>query len=399
MRYILLASVVLASCASAHPAVLSSGAAKYVKQCSDQTNVVLMHAKCPVPTPTPTPVPAPTPAPTGWLPSPSLTGLAPIDDTLSTSALLPEPIPASGAPDIMGAFRFICNAGQVLKDDPIVYPGQSGKSHLHQFYGNVLANANSTYESLRTTGDTTCMTVAFNRSAYWMPAMLDGLGDVVKPDFVSIYYKRRPRTDPKCQGFPGEGKCVALPNGLRFIFGFDMLTGKAPTGANYFACYSNPSIHFASLAAATCAPGDRIGASIRAPNCWDGKNLDSPNHRDHVAYMTLDPNSGQPRCDAEHPYVIPEFLLGAWFTITSPLSTWSFSSDAMHPELSPGGTFHADFFMAWKPAVHAMWEENCLDKLLNCSAGNLGNGFRMPGAEIRSDPNPKVVPLSSLGAQ
>jgi hypothetical protein len=32
-----------------------------------------------------------------------------------------------------------------------------------------------------------------------MPAMLNGVGGVVRPDFVSIYYKRRPSSDPECQ--------------------------------------------------------------------------------------------------------------------------------------------------------------------------------------------------------
>ena len=72
-------------------------------------------------------------------------------------------IPPSASPDVVGAFRFICNAGQLLKDDPIVYPGQPGKSHLHQFYGNTGANANSTYASLRGAGSSTCMS-PLNRS-------------------------------------------------------------------------------------------------------------------------------------------------------------------------------------------------------------------------------------------
>ena len=39
-------------------------------------------------------------------------------------------IPASAAPDVLGAFRFICGAGSLAYDDPIVYPCQPGASHL-----------------------------------------------------------------------------------------------------------------------------------------------------------------------------------------------------------------------------------------------------------------------------
>ena len=58
-------------------------------------------------------------------------------------------IPRSAKPDVVGAFRFICGAGQILYDDPIVYPGQPGRSHLHQFYGNTAADAHSTFASIR----------------------------------------------------------------------------------------------------------------------------------------------------------------------------------------------------------------------------------------------------------
>src|SRR4051794_28002277 len=164
-------------------------------------------------------------------------------------------IPKSAAPDVLGAFRFICTAGQVLADDPIVYPGQPGKSHLHQFYGNESADATSSYASLRTRGQSTCNNGPFaaNRSAYWMPAMLNASGEVVKPKFVAIYYKRRPASDPKCSTSSGdpraEGNCVTIPNGLKFIFGYDMLTGKRPTGSLWYNCQGPSAVagHYPNL--------------------------------------------------------------------------------------------------------------------------------------------------------
>ena len=122
------------------------------------------------PAPTAPVVVAPAPAPvTGASPSPALSGALAIASEFDIySELTSAPIPASAAPDVVGAFRFVCTAGQLLKDDPIVYPGQPGKSHLHQFYGNTGANASSTYSSLRKSGQSTCMS-PLNRSAYWMP--------------------------------------------------------------------------------------------------------------------------------------------------------------------------------------------------------------------------------------
>lgn len=327
-----------------------------------------------------TPAPVPT---TPATPAPSLAGETAIASEFdANSELLSAPIPASAAPDTNGAFRFICNAGQLLYDDPIVYPGQAGKSHLHQFYGNTSANANSTYASLRGGGQSTCMSPV-NRSAYWMPAMLDGAGHVVRPDYIAIYYKRRPKSDPKCSLSSGdpkaEGNCVELPNGLKFIFGYDMITGKSPTGELWFNCTGNGSVsgHYASIpaAASNCRAGGKLGAVIHAPACWDGKNLDTPNHRDHVSYHHYD-NNGVYRCPSSHPYVIPGFTLQAWYSVQAgdDLTKWRLSSDDMRPTLPHGTTFHADFFMAWDPTVKKMWHDNCIDKLLNCSAGDLGNG-------------------------
>ena len=48
--------------------------------------------------------------------------------------------------------------------------------------------------------------------------------------------------------------------------------------------------------------------------------------------------------------------------------------------LTRSHTFHADFFMAWDPTVHDMWWQNCINRLLNCSGGQLGNGKDLVGA-------------------
>jgi hypothetical protein len=342
--------------------------------------------------------PAPTePAPTE--PAPTTTSAIYPEDTLVpsnfdiNSTLMSTALPASAYPDTVGAFRFICGAGQITNDDPIMYPGQPGKSHLHQFYGNIAANANSTYTSLRSAGDSTCNWIgngtAANRSAYWMPAMLDGKGNVVRPDYVSIYYKQRPQSDPVVSDPSNPrylGRAVPLPNGLRYIFGWDPTgVNQIKTGGAWFNC-QGPSAtpgHYATLttALANCPAGNQVGAVIQAPECWDGKNLDSPDHRSHVAYASYG-TWGYLKCPSTHPYNIPSFTMGAWYTVAAgdTTSLWELSSDHMAPGQPKGHTFHADFFMAWDPSVHDMWWQNCINKLLNCSAGVLGNGKQLKGA-------------------
>jgi hypothetical protein len=345
------------------------------------------------PTPAPTPAPSPAPAPTPSVPSPTLAGLASIASNFDiNSELVPSwgtgAIPASAAPDVVGAFRFICNASHVSYNDPIVYPGQPGKSHLHQFFGNSSTDANSTYASLRTTGQSTCNSPV-NRSAYWMPAMMNGKGKVVVPDYVTVYYKREPANSAACQpGGRSLGGCVDLPRGLRFIFGYDMLTGQAPTGNLWFNCDGATAVagHYHNIveAAKNCPVGNKLGAVIQAPQCWDGKNLDSANHRDHVAYAA---DGGYGKCPDSHPYLIPAFTLGAWYTTDADLdrsgvwdgtlNSWHLSSDEMAMPMMPGSTFHTDWFGAWDDEVMKMWMDNCINKLLNCSGGDLGNGKQM----------------------
>ena len=365
----------------------------------------------------PAPEPAPATEPT-TTPSESTSVFYP-EDTLIVSnfdvnsELVPAwgsgAIPASAAPDVVGAFRFVCNPGQLLADDPIVYPNQPGRSHLHQFFGNTSANASSTYASLRSSGESTCMSPV-NRSAYWMPAMLNGRGQAVRPDYVTIYYKRLPATDPNC-AIQGKA-CISLPNGLRFIFGHNMLDpSDAPTGSFHFACDGPGATpgQFRDLveAAANCPTGARIGAVISAPECWDGKNLDSPDHRSHVAYPGYG-WWGYRKCPDTHPYIIPTFTMGAWYMTDDTLDrsgqwdpnrsvTWSFASDNMPnmPRSRPGTTFHADWFGAWDNNVLAAWIDNCVNKMLNCSGGDLGNGKQIRQSWPFSwTANPRLVPVS-----
>ena len=60
----------------------------------------------------------------------------------------------------------------------------------------------------------------------------------------------------------------------------------------FFTCASGPAggQHFETLAAAAvnCPNGAQIGAVTNAPNCWNGTQLDSADHRSHLAYYIYD---------------------------------------------------------------------------------------------------------------
>mgnify|MGYP002777291941 CR=1 FL=1 len=345
----------------------------------------------------------------------TIEGLPPIASNFTVANAL-TPSWATGPGNTVGAFRFNCLAGQLAYTDPIVNPGPRGtpSQHLHQFFGNTQVYSDSDYASLRAAGGSTCNIVddafannaiAANRSAYWIPAMLDGVGNVVRPDYVSIYYKRRPASDPKCTmgNFQAQGNCVSLPNGLRFIFGRDMTNLSAPpTGGFYFNC-DGPTARpgqYATMAQAiancpttpTNGVYNKLGVIGVAPQCWDGKRLDSANHRDHVSYV-YNTGLGYFQCPVTHPYSIPEFQIGAWYTVDANLGTWKLSSDQMTGEPA-GSTYHADFFEAWDPTVKKTWHDFCINSLLDCTGGALGNDKMLKGATGAPFlASPRLVPV------
>lgn len=341
--------------------------------------------------------------------NPPLASEPDIPDNFTTAAHIKQSTAGympSKSPDEVGAFRFTCLGGHLAYDDPEVLPGQPGKSHLHQFVGNTGTNAFSTYKSLRASGGSTCersTSEALNRSAYWMPAMLNGVGMVIPADWMNTYYKQLPADDPKCTQTTDpsvKGACVPLPNGLQLLGGFDFATmtgGPTDTRSrDYwsmgFDCHSKvngsegPSLtgfkHSIAEIVATgkCPPGSWLRAAITLPQCWDGKTVTSADHRSHANYPP------QSLCDGKHLYRFPEIAMQVFFTVDEHLATWRLSSDDMaaqmmgHPVVA-GSTLHADYIEAWSPVAKALWEKNCIDGHLSCSAGQLGDGREIVGMQ------------------
>lgn len=315
-------------------------------------------------------------------------------------------IPASNAPDVVGAFRFICRHTNLATDDPTVYPGKPGASHLHDQTGVNGWNAYSDYGTLRTGGGGSgCNDVAgadhnpaeannaANRTPYWQPALLDGKGNVIVADYTSFYYKRRPASDPIVSDPSNpqyQGKAVELPNGLKFIFGaFPENSSVAPTPAAHFQCtngaegvvYPSDGTFAGAISCAKSHSDGTLEILMSAPDCWDGVNLDSADHRSHMSYGSYG-SWGFLKCDAAHPYVIPTFTYAVFYTIL-PTDTGDihFSSDEMDNTKPRGWSFHVDYGpAAWDPQVKAMWTNGCINRFLNCSGGDLGNGQQLKGA-------------------
>jgi hypothetical protein len=308
-----------------------------------------------------------------------------------------------------GAFRFTCGGdGKLAYDDPVLFPGQPGRSHLHLAWGNEDFSAATTPESLAASAATNCNSspYALNRSLYWMPALMHDSGELVRPDLISVYYKRAMASSPHCNPGAREfiGICTGLPNQIRFIFGWDAARPMSKTQGASWYCTGGDNRHYDNLDAvfaSGCKPGDTLIANTVGQNCWDGENLDSADHRRHMAYADYRRGDGLAHCPGSHPFHIPQQENKAMWTVTADMigpggrSRVHLASDHMLRGAKPGQTLHADYMEAWVAQAKALWLTHCIDKGLSCSGGEMGNGTQLVGEGTSYGPKipkPRVKP-------
>jgi Domain of unknown function (DUF1996) len=228
-------------------------------------------------------------------------------------------------------FTVRCLPSHTALDDPIVYHGQPGRSHHHTFFGNRSTNASSTLHSLRGSG-TTCRPRA-DSAAYWVPTLYRG-GREVKPLRVVLYYQVRAR-----------GEIEPFPAGLKVLAGDPHAPRPQSTATVFWNCTYSTGLLKPVAEVPECAGRRRsgFGPAVRGggvqlnvvfPDCWDGRRLDSPDHRSHMAY------SRDRRCPRSHPVKVPRLRL----TVVYPVR------DGAGLALASGGIHsgHADFFNAWR---------------------------------------------------
>jgi hypothetical protein len=268
-------------------------------------------------------------------------------------------VDASPAEDGVGAFRIICDYSHMNYDDPIVYPGEVGRAHLHTFFANTGTNAASTANSLTTTGGSTCFGGTVNRSAYWVPTAIDArTGAPMAPTHGIFYYK---------SGYGGVKPLAikAMPAGLRMIAGNGAATTAAQ--ASEHGGWSCGGPRTSSIPA--CPAGGELRLIIEFPQCWNGRDLDAPDHKSHMAYTI-----GETGCPSTHPVAIPVITFNIIWLIGpgDDTSQWRLSSD-MYTGGSGGYSFHGDWFNGWDEGVESRWILNCVQLARNCS-DTLGNG-------------------------
>jgi hypothetical protein len=273
-------------------------------------------------------------------------------------------VPSHGDPPhrYFHEFQANCSAHHHQPDDPIIYPGQPGASHDHTFMGNTTTNASSTTASLYA-GGTVCRAPG-DKSAYWMPTMYNG-ANIVTPNFPQvIYYKT---------GVLDYTSVRPFPKGLRFVVGSPTTTADQfmhnPGTVEGWECgnsYKNADFP------PTCPAGTQLNVRYQAPSCWDGRYLDVPDHKSHMAY----PVNGI--CPDDHPVAVPMIEFKMAFPVSGDMSQ-------VHLSSGRGYSFHYDFFNAWDPATQKALVDHCVVGGLQCDARGYDQTHPEAGAALNEN--------------
>ncbi|EXJ54754.1 murein transglycosylase [Cladophialophora yegresii CBS 114405] len=263
------------------------------------------------------------------------------------SALLTAGIVAALAASPVAAFwRLPCKSPIVVeRADPIISPGKVS-NHLHTIVGGNGFDFTMDYNSTQASTCSSC-TVIGDNSNYWTPTLFfqhqnGSFESVDQVGGMTVYYLQR----------AGEGeKLKAFPPGFRMVAGnpFKRTAGNdfASQAISYNCLdYNGPAKpETPNFPNYNCPNGLR--AQVFFPSCWNGKDLDSPDHMSHVSYPANSYNSG--KCPPEFPvHLISLFFEVIWGTGKFANQWYGDSQPFVFSMGDPTGYGgHGDFVMGW----------------------------------------------------
>ncbi|MEZ5320737.1 MAG: DUF1996 domain-containing protein [Microthrixaceae bacterium] len=264
-----------------------------------------------------------------------------------------------------GQFMASCPYTHSLPDDPIVHRNMAAMSHVHDFFGNASTNARSTYSSLLA-AKSSCDDVG-DRSAYWTPALFVN-GARALPERVDAYYRVGSGVDPKA--------VVPFPRGLKALAGEQGSTRAQSPSVVAWTCGLSPKLH--SVPPSGCGTDNPVNLRLTFPDCWNGRSLDSSDHRSHLAYSTT---AG---CPSGHRVPIPQLTLVVHYPVSGAVTSSYLAS-------GPITGAHGDFFVAWRQQRIEAQVHGCLNRSVTC--GILGGTFHTgPGSrDLNSYNHPESV--------
>ncbi|KAI0867535.1 hypothetical protein GGS24DRAFT_495264 [Hypoxylon argillaceum] len=265
--------------------------------------------------------------------------------------------------------RFGCSQLVIDQIDPLVEPGNVPSAHMHQVVGGNSFNASMVPASHDPPQVSTCTSCTYSEdfSNYWTANLyfkarngtfkrvpqVANLGLGVQAG-VTVYYIR---------GYQPTAKVTAFKPGFRMLVG-DSLNRKAATMQKQlcYRCESNMQQNPFGGAPCTgsdtqafpkepCGGGWRV--SIHFPSCWDGKNLDSIDHKSHVAYPASGTFESGGACPSTHPVKIPQIMYEVMFDTRQFNNKAEWPADGSLPWYwsmgdNTGYGLHGDYLFGWQ---------------------------------------------------
>ncbi|KAK7181532.1 hypothetical protein DPSP01_008928 [Paraphaeosphaeria sporulosa] len=271
--------------------------------------------------------------------------------------------------------RFHCS--QLVRErlDPLVEPGANPSAHVHQIVGGNSFNA--TMEPGKDMpGESTCTTCTFadDFSNYWTAVMYfrakngtyKRVPNIGNNQFekanggLTIYYMQDAIYDEN-----QKSNVTAFKPGFRMFIG-DVHARTLAEASRYryltYTCldtWTQRSPETIAFPQRKCKEG--IMTTLRFPTCWDGKNLDSPDHMSHMSYPETGTfESGGP-CPATHPVRTAQVMFEVLWD-TKQFNDLEWPEDGRNPFVwsfgdATGYANHADYVFGWK--------DNSLQKVLD----------------------------------
>jgi hypothetical protein len=221
---------------------------------------------------------------------------------------------------------FGCSASHTNNDDAIVFAGRPGLSHNHTYIGNRTTNASSTAASL-IGKPTTCDSDA-DASTYWFPTLFEYRREI-EPLSGIVYYVKRTWSD-----------VAAMPAGLKMLAGNAKARKRQAKGVVAWSCSGGRKTRYSVIP--QCHDDQLLQLQVNFPTCWNGKALDSGNHKSHMKYAV------GTSCPKSHPVAVPRIAL---VLLYPPVSRYARVSSGKFAT-------HADFINGWdQPAFETLVKE------------------------------------------
>jgi hypothetical protein len=102
-----------------------------------------------------------------------------------------------------------------------------------------------------------------------------------------------------------------------------------------------------------CPAGSMLESYLDFPQCWNGRDLDAPDHKSHMAYPV------NQACPASHPVPVPKLRQVLRYPVNGNPAGFRLASGA-------GYTMHGDFFNAWPVDELERRIRDCIRPIIKC---------------------------------